>query len=110
MTDLYNMSDYEIYEVFSQKSPTSSFSHQFSLLAPNPEMALVLAQENFMRREEVYNIWVVKRENIHAPTEEQRKSLGRLDNKNYRETRGYGDLQAKWREHRMRYEHNCKNG
>ena len=32
---------------------SATFQHQFSLLAPNEEMALVMAQENFMRREPV---------------------------------------------------------
>lgn len=109
MTEANEKKEFEIYEVFSQKSSSSGFSHQFSLLAPNPEIAMVLAQENFMRREEVYNIWIVKRENIHMMNEEQRRTLGRLDNKSYRETKGYGDLQARWRKHREQYEQTRNN-
>ena len=41
-----------------------SFQHQFILLAPNAEMAIVMAQENFMRREPVVDIWVVNREHV----------------------------------------------
>lgn len=91
--------DYDVYEVFSQKDLTSRFESQFSLLAPNPEVALTMAQENFMRREEVpSNIFVVKRENIHYMPPELRQALQRLDNKDYRQPSYYGGIPAKWRE------------
>lgn len=95
---------FDVYEVFSQRTPTSSFVHQFSLLAPNHEIAMSMARENFLRRDTVVNIWVVKREDIYVCPPEERQFLERLDNKSYRETKGYGDLQSKWREHRERYE------
>lgn len=96
--------DFDIYEVFSQKNVTSSFVHQFSLLAPNKEVALAMARENFLRREPCFNLWVVKRDDIHGLAPEERPFLERLDNKSYRETKGYGDLQARWRQHKERYE------
>jgi ring-1,2-phenylacetyl-CoA epoxidase subunit PaaB len=89
---------YDEYQVFSRKSPTSPMQEQFTLLAPNHEVALVMAQENFMRREPVYDIWVVKRSDIRTLSEEERKICYRLDNKEYRETKGYGYLRKKWRE------------
>ncbi|MBN3524814.1 1,2-phenylacetyl-CoA epoxidase subunit PaaB [Paenibacillus apiarius] len=95
---------FAVYEVFSQKNPASGFAHQFSLLAPNHEAALMMARENFMRREPCINIWVVNREDIHGLTPEERSSLERLDNKSYRETKGYGDVQARWRRHKEAYE------
>ncbi|GHH97099.1 1,2-phenylacetyl-CoA epoxidase subunit PaaB [Neobacillus kokaensis] len=88
---------YREFEVFSKRTPSSPFLHQFSLLAPNAEMAMVMAQENFMRREPVADIWVVERENIHGLSLEEKAALGRLDNKDYRETKGYGYLKKKWR-------------
>jgi ring-1,2-phenylacetyl-CoA epoxidase subunit PaaB len=97
---------FSVFEVFSQKNQTSSFVHQFSLLAPNHEVAMVMARENFLRREPCVNIWVVKREDIYALPPEDRPFLDRLDNKSYRETKGYGDLQSKWRYHKEQYEKN----
>lgn len=88
---------YQEYEVFSKRTAASSFQHQFSLLAPNEEMAIVLAQENFMRREPVVDIWVVNRNNVRAMDNEEKMTLGRLDNKDYRTTKGYGYLRKKWR-------------
>jgi ring-1,2-phenylacetyl-CoA epoxidase subunit PaaB len=88
---------YQEFEVFSKRSDTSPLQHQFSLLAPNHELALVMAQENFMRREPVSDIWVVKREDIRKMDLEEKQSLKRLDNKDYRNTKGYGYLKKKWR-------------
>ncbi|AMA72825.1 MULTISPECIES: 1,2-phenylacetyl-CoA epoxidase subunit PaaB [Aneurinibacillus] len=99
-----NKQTFSVYEVFSQKSPTASFTHQFSLLAPNHEVAMTMARENFMRREPAVNIWVVKRDDIYVLPPEERPHLERMDNKAYRETKGYGDLQAKWRYHKEQYE------
>ncbi|WP_425444111.1 1,2-phenylacetyl-CoA epoxidase subunit PaaB [Sutcliffiella horikoshii] len=71
--------------------------YQFSLLAPNKEIALVMAQENFMRREPAVDIWVVQRGDIRKMSQEERQSLQRIDNKDYRNTKGYGYLKKKWR-------------
>jgi len=98
-----------IYEVFSQKNVSASFVHQFSLLAPNEEVALTMARENFLRREPCFNLWVVKRDDIHGLPPEERPFLERLDNKSYRETKGYGDLQARWRHHKEQYEEQQKH-
>lgn len=92
-----NTTFYKEFEVFSRRTPTSSFQHQFSLLAPNEDMALIMAQENFMRREPVADIWVVNREYIRGLDQEERKIVNRIDNKDYRNTKGYGYLKKKWR-------------
>lgn len=70
---------------------------EFVLLAPNHEIALVMAQENFMRRDDVCDIWVVKRSDIRGLTPEERKTTARIDNKDYRTTKGYGYLANIWR-------------
>ncbi len=93
---------YQEYEVFSKRTPSSAFQHQFSLLAPNAEMALIMAQENFMRREPVADIWVVNRSDIRALAPEEKQILNRLDNKDYRTTKGYGYLKKKWRHYEQK--------
>ncbi|MES0857122.1 1,2-phenylacetyl-CoA epoxidase subunit PaaB [Geobacillus sp. G4] len=90
---------YQVFEVFSRKTPDAPMQHQFSLLAPNEEIALVMAQENFMRREPVADLWVVKRDDIRRMSEEEKAALKRLDNKDYRLTRGYADLKKRWRKY-----------
>ncbi|WP_199256878.1 MULTISPECIES: 1,2-phenylacetyl-CoA epoxidase subunit PaaB [Bacillaceae] len=99
MSCLQNEEFYHVFEVFSKRNHKSDFQHQFSLLAPNHEMALVMAQENFMRREPVVDIWVVKRSDITKLKPEDKKALERLDNKEYRLTKGYGYLKKKWRKY-----------
>lgn len=90
---------YREYEVFSRKGNKSPMQHQFSLLAPNKEMAMMMAQENFMRREDAIDIWVVDREDIRGLSSEEKQQLTkRLDNKAYRNTKGYGYLRKLWRE------------
>ncbi|WP_217586288.1 1,2-phenylacetyl-CoA epoxidase subunit PaaB [Lentibacillus saliphilus] len=90
---------YQEYEVFSKRSHKTPLQYQFSLLAPNDDMALFMAQENFMRRQDVVDIWVVPRQAVRSLTSEERQKLTqRLDNKDYRTTKGYGYLRKKWRE------------
>ncbi|MDR6997671.1 1,2-phenylacetyl-CoA epoxidase subunit PaaB [Neobacillus niacini] len=93
---------YQEFEVFSKRTPSSPFQHQFSLLAPNAEMAMVMAQENFMRRDPVADIWVVNREHICGMSKEEKLTLQRLDNKDYRTTKGYGYLKKKWRHYEQK--------
>jgi ring-1,2-phenylacetyl-CoA epoxidase subunit PaaB len=90
---------YHDYEIFSKRTNSSPFQYQFSLLAPNEDMALVLAQENFMRREAVVDIWIVNRKHIRKMNADEKLSLSRLDNKDYRMTKGYGYLRKKWRKY-----------
>lgn len=90
---------YNEYEVFSKRAPDKEFIHQFSLTAPNDEIAKVMAQENFLRREPVSDLWVVRREHILTLSEGEKHSLQRLDNKDYRNTKGYGYLRKKWRQY-----------
>ncbi|TPF18417.1 1,2-phenylacetyl-CoA epoxidase subunit PaaB [Priestia megaterium] len=93
---------YQEYEVFSKRTANASFQHQYSLLAPNAEMALIMAQENFMRREPVADIWVVNRRDIQKLPFDQKQTLNRLDNKEYRTTKGYGYLKKKWRQYEQK--------
>lgn len=93
---------YNVYEVFSKRGHKAPMQYQFSLLAPNEEMALMMAQENFMRREEVIDVWVVKRDAIRKMTSEERENwTKRLKNKDYRTTRGYGYLRKKWNDKQL---------
>ena len=71
--------------------------HRFSLLAPNRELAFLMARENFFRREPIKELWVVKRSEIRMMDQEERDGFKKIDNKQYRETRGYVDLPKKWR-------------
>ena len=59
--------DYAItYEVFLQKKKGTQHSHAGIVHAPDAETALVFAKEQFTRRGEGMNIWVVKSSEILA--------------------------------------------
>ncbi len=89
---------YEAFEVFSRKRDGLPLEHRFSLTAPNKEMAYIMAKENFFRREAVKELWVVSRKEVRKMTQEEREAFQFMDNKAYRETRGYVDLPKKWKE------------
>lgn len=91
--------EFDIYEVFAQTDPMGHHEHQFSLLASTPDMALTLAQENFLRRADVISIWVAPRDQITKSTPEQRAQFVRLD-KSYRMKQSYSDLAEKWRKYK----------
>lgn len=90
---------FEEFEVFSRKTQTSPMQYHFSLLAPNEDIAILMAQENFMRREVVDDIWVVKGSHIRKLKADEKKILQRINNKEYRTTKGYGYLKKKWRQY-----------
>ncbi|WP_411698579.1 1,2-phenylacetyl-CoA epoxidase subunit B [Conyzicola sp.] len=53
-----------IYEVFLKRDGKEEFRHAGSLEAPNEELAIVLARENYARRAEGRTMWIVDREHI----------------------------------------------
>ncbi len=90
---------FDVYEVFAQTDPMGHHVHEFSLLASGEDMALALAQQNFLRRAEIVSIWVVRRDQIGKSRPEQREQFGRLD-KPYRMKQSYGGLVEKWRRYK----------
>lgn len=52
------------YEVFLKREGKDEFRHAGSLDAATPELALVLARENYARRAEGFEMWVVDRRDI----------------------------------------------
>ena len=88
---------YEEFEVFSRRKDGLALEHRFSLLAPNREMAFVMAKENFFRRESIKELWVVRRSDIRTMDQAERENFKQIDNKAYRETKGYVDLPKKWK-------------
>jgi len=54
------------FEVFHQAKTGNAFVHVGSVHAPDAEMALVLAKEQFSRRGLTNNIWVAKTTDIYS--------------------------------------------
>jgi ring-1,2-phenylacetyl-CoA epoxidase subunit PaaB len=57
-------SNLHVYEVFLKREGKDEFRHAGSLEAATPELALVLARENYARRAEGHQMWVVDRRDI----------------------------------------------
>lgn len=92
---------FEAYEVFAQTAQSGAFEHQFSLLAGSAEMAIALARENFLRRREIFGLWVVRRADIVAAPLDDEDLLFRLP-KSYREVDDYRYLIDKWRRYQQK--------
>jgi ring-1,2-phenylacetyl-CoA epoxidase subunit PaaB len=86
---------FEVYEVFIQKNHNEFHTHVGSLLATNPELALQLARENYMRREAAIQLWVVPRSQIIQSSSPD-FLVREMDHK-YREVAGYTENGRLWR-------------
>ena len=53
-----------VYEVFLKRDGKEEFRHAGSLEAATPELALVLARENYARRAEGRSMWLVDRADL----------------------------------------------
>ena len=60
-----------------------------SLHAPNPEMALVFAKEQFGRRKKCVSIWVVPSDRILASSEQDEDMFANNLEKTYRDASGF---------------------
>jgi ring-1,2-phenylacetyl-CoA epoxidase subunit PaaB len=85
------MSDtqWEVYEVFHQKARGEHHVHVGSVHAPDPEMALVLAKEQYARRMACVNLWVVKASDIQSSDYADQDMFAHAIDKSYREAYGY---------------------
>jgi len=85
------MSDtqWSVYEVFHQKARGEHHVHVGSVHATDPEMALILAKEQYARRMACVNLWVVKASDIHASDYADSDMFAHATDKSYREAYGY---------------------
>jgi ring-1,2-phenylacetyl-CoA epoxidase subunit PaaB len=79
----------ETYEVFHQEKRGEHHVHVGSLHAPNPEIALVLAKEQYARRSKCVGLWVVRTADVFAISTEDADIFETTPEKDYREARGY---------------------
>jgi len=85
MTD----TQWNVFEVFHQQARGEPHVHVGSIHAPDAEMALVLAKEQYSRRQACVNLWVVPAEAILATANENDDIFERGTDKSYRESWGY---------------------
>jgi ring-1,2-phenylacetyl-CoA epoxidase subunit PaaB len=90
----------EIYEVFKRSGHKDPFSHAGSVMAPDSEMALIMAKECFLRRREGEHLWVTRRSDIHSFSDETLLEIAA--DKSYRFPEAYRDVVTKREKARAR--------
>lgn len=97
---LQEMDQFETFEVFAQKKRGTHHEHVGSLHAPNPEMALLFAKEQYGRRGVCVNMWVTKTADIFATDYDDDDIFSTVPDKQYREPGDYKvmDRIAKYKE------------
>lgn len=77
------------YEVFHQVKSGARHIHVGSVHAPTPELALILAKEQYARRGATHNIWVVKTQDVITMNGEDADVFSTTPEKNYRDVSAY---------------------
>ena len=83
----------DVYEVFRRHGHKQPFEHCGNVIAPDSEMALLMAKECFLRRREGEHLWVVRRADIHSFSDESLLEVA--GDKSYRFNEGYRDVVQK---------------
>lgn len=83
------LDQWQTFEVFQQRKRGEQHVHVGAVHGPNPEMALLLAKEQFGRREQCANLWVVKSAEVYATSYDDADMFQHAFDKNYREGDGY---------------------
>jgi ring-1,2-phenylacetyl-CoA epoxidase subunit PaaB len=92
----------EVYEVFRRAGHKDPFEHCGAVIAPDSDMALMMAKECFLRRREGQHLWVVRRSDIHSFRDESLLDIAA--DKSYRFAAAYRDVVKKREQARARAE------
>ena len=86
MTD----TQWETYEVFHQTKRGDAHIHVGSVHAPDPQMALHLARDQFARRLRCSSIWVVPTRSVTATDYQDETFFAQTSDKSYRDPTTFG--------------------
>ena len=86
---LGDMEEWGTFEVFHQKKRGEQHVHAGVVHAPDPEMALLFAKEQYGRRLKCANLWVVKSTDVYSIGYENEDMFETTPEKLYREAGGY---------------------
>jgi ring-1,2-phenylacetyl-CoA epoxidase subunit PaaB len=107
-TDILNtMENWQTFEVFHQKKKGDQHVHVGIVHAPNAEMALVLAKEQFGRRGQTANLWIVKSAEVYSTSYDDSDFFATTPEKLHREA-GLYKVREKIAEFKQKQEE--KNG
>lgn len=88
-TPLEPLDQHPTFEVFHQAKRGEQPVHVGSLHAPDSDIALVLAKEQYGRRSRTVSLWVVPTSAITTITVEDSDIFETVPEKDYREAKGY---------------------
>lgn len=81
--------EFPVYEVFQQQRRGEPFTHVGAVHASDPEMAILMAREQFARRGRCVQLWVVPTDAIVASPLGEEDLFEQSTDKSYREAFGY---------------------
>ena len=81
--------NWNVFEVFHQEKRGAHHEHVGCVHAPNSQMALLFAKEQFGRRKKCVNIWVVRSADILAFSAEDEDMFANNLEKTYRDASGF---------------------
>jgi len=102
--DMDNLLHFQTYEVFHQKKRGAQHQHVGIVHAPNSDMALLYAKEQYARREVTANLWVAPSSCISATEYEDDDIFSTTPDKLYRNPASYKvmDRIKDWKERGMK--------
>jgi len=83
----------QTFEEFHQAKSGARHIHVGSIHAPNAELAMVFAKEQYARRSECVNLWVVKSSEIITFSPDDADLFATTPEKTYRDASGYKVMQ-----------------
>jgi ring-1,2-phenylacetyl-CoA epoxidase subunit PaaB len=83
----------DVYEVFRRHGHKQPFEHCGTVIAPDRDMALLMAKECYLRRREGEHLWVVRRADVHSFSDESLLEIAA--DKSYRFNEAYRDVVEK---------------
>jgi ring-1,2-phenylacetyl-CoA epoxidase subunit PaaB len=81
--------EWETFAIFHQDKRGSAHEFVGIVHAPDPELALLFAKEQFGRRKKTVNLWAVRSTDIFTFQHEDDDMFSTIPDKNYREASGY---------------------
>ncbi len=81
--------EWETFAIFHQDKRGSAHEFVGIIHAPDPELALIFAKEQFGRRKKTVNLWAVRSTDIFTFQHEDDDMFSTVPDKNYREASGY---------------------
>jgi ring-1,2-phenylacetyl-CoA epoxidase subunit PaaB len=83
----------DVYEIFRRTGHKEPYEHCGAVIAPDPDMASIMAKECFLRRGEGEHLWIVRRADIHSIS--RNADEGQVADKSYRYASAYRDVVSK---------------